>query len=118
MSRGRSLPTMQNPSGASAISPPPTGLAGYIRDETERLEALSYSCGVIAYYWGVRRSVEGLNHHNVFLSDEFEASWNRAARPEVRRPSSLRVPVGPGLAWVVMNPSSASSVPVRLSSIH
>lgn len=38
-----------------------------------------FSAGVIAYYWSVRRRVEGLSHHNVFLSGACQQQPLRSA---------------------------------------
>eukprot|EP01025_Chloroclados_australasicus_P000742 TRINITY_DN10281_c1_g1_i1.p1 TRINITY_DN10281_c1_g1~~TRINITY_DN10281_c1_g1_i1.p1 ORF type:complete len:560 (-),score=57.27 TRINITY_DN10281_c1_g1_i1:380-1957(-) len=51
----------------------------------EKYKQWEYSATVFAYYWSVDTKIEGLNHHNVFLSDEFKESWDRATNPESLR---------------------------------
>lgn len=51
----------------------------YAAKRYEQLGRLQYSSGVIAYNWSVGQRFEQLQHHNVFLSDEYEESWSQAA---------------------------------------
>ena len=69
------------PSSSAALSP---AAAAYGRQQHERLGRLKYSTGVIAYNWSVGRRVEGLRHHNVFLSEpeQPQRAWQPATRPE------------------------------------
>eukprot|EP00775_Hariotina_reticulata_P005714 gene5714-5954_t len=52
--------------------------ASTVRCKQQLLAEKDYSAGVIAYYWCVDKRLDGLCHHNVFLSDEYVASWQRA----------------------------------------
>lgn len=62
--------------GAAAAVPAAT--AAYAQQRHDALGRLQYSAGVIAYHWRLSRRLEGLSHHNVFLSTEYEAAWRRA----------------------------------------
>lgn len=42
-----------------------------------RLERLKYTCGALTFYWGVRGTCAPLGHHNVFLADDYRASFDR-----------------------------------------
>jgi phytoene desaturase (3,4-didehydrolycopene-forming) len=66
-------------SAGSAASP---AAAAYGQQQHERLGRLKYSAGVIAFNWSVGRQLEGLLHHNIFLSDQWQQSWRPAGRPE------------------------------------
>ncbi|CAG9467515.1 unnamed protein product [Pedinophyceae sp. YPF-701] len=48
-----------------------------------------YSCAVVSFNWGISKPVPELLHHNVFLSDDWEASWDRATAPDkfVKKPN-------------------------------
>lgn len=41
-----------------------------VRHKQQQLAAKQYSAGVIAYYWCVNKRLDGLCHHNVFLSGD------------------------------------------------
>jgi phytoene desaturase (3,4-didehydrolycopene-forming) len=56
-------------------------VANHAAKETKKLSNLKYSMGVIAYNWCITGKLEGLAHHNVFLSEKFEAAWKPAATP-------------------------------------
>lgn len=43
----------------------------------ERLEHLTYTCSALMFYWGVDRVYAQLGHHNVFLSGDYRASFDR-----------------------------------------
>ncbi|GAQ81597.1 phytoene dehydrogenase [Klebsormidium nitens] len=43
-----------------------------------RLAGLDYSAGVIEFCWCLDQPLPLLSHHSVFLSDEYERSWDRA----------------------------------------
>ena len=64
-------------------SPKARGKGASIRDKWD------YSCGVVSFNWGINKPVPELLHHNVFLSDEYEASWDRAATKDgfVKKPN-------------------------------
>lgn len=47
------------------------------RAETERLERLRYTCSAIMFYWGVGHVYPQLGTHNVFLADNYRASFDR-----------------------------------------
>src|SRR5690348_1122160 len=47
------------------------------RAETERLERLRYTCSAIMFYWGVDHVYPQLGTHNVFLADNYRASFDR-----------------------------------------
>ena len=87
-SSGSEGSTSSSSSVASGNSQAPTTLspaaAAYGRQQHERLGRLKYSAGVIAYNWSVGQRVEGLQHHNVFLSEPEQAqrAWRPATRPE------------------------------------
>jgi phytoene desaturase (3,4-didehydrolycopene-forming) len=42
------------------------------------LGSLAYSNGVLIYCWAIDRKVDGLLHHNVFVSDNRREAWNPA----------------------------------------
>jgi phytoene desaturase len=46
-------------------------------EETRRLEQKKYTCSAIMFYWGVDKVYPQLQHHNVFLADEYRASFDR-----------------------------------------
>lgn len=50
-----------------------------LRDEEawHRLDQKKYTCSAITFYWGVNRVYPQLQHHNVFLSDAYRASFDR-----------------------------------------
>ncbi|WIA13356.1 hypothetical protein OEZ85_006938 [Tetradesmus obliquus] len=56
--------------------------ASGVRHKQRQLASKEYSAGVIAFYWCVSRRLDMLCHHNVFLSDQYKASWQRATTPE------------------------------------
>ncbi|KAL4534773.1 hypothetical protein Ndes2437A_g05531 [Nannochloris sp. 'desiccata'] len=60
---------------------PIASVADYALKQTKKLSNLKYSAGVIAYNWCIKGKLEGLAHHNVFLSEKFEAAWKPAATP-------------------------------------
>ncbi|MFW6183957.1 MAG: phytoene desaturase family protein [Chloroflexota bacterium] len=47
------------------------------REGTEKLERKKYTCSAITFYWGVDRAYPQLYPPNVFLSDEYRASFER-----------------------------------------
>ncbi len=47
------------------------------RAEADRLERLKYTCSAIMFYWGVDRVYPQLGTHNVFLSGDYRASFDR-----------------------------------------
>jgi len=57
------------------------GGEGYYRDAGQELSGKAYSASVMAYYWGVGRALPQLAHHNVFLSEDYRRSWDRARGP-------------------------------------
>jgi phytoene desaturase (3,4-didehydrolycopene-forming) len=56
-------------------------VADHAVQQTHKLSKLKYSSGVIAYNWCIQGKLEELAHHNVFLSETFEAAWRPAATP-------------------------------------
>lgn len=42
--------------------------ASGVSHKQQQLAAKEFSAGVIAYYWCVNKKLEGLRHHNVFMS--------------------------------------------------
>ncbi|CAM6092932.1 unnamed protein product [Calypogeia fissa] len=44
----------------------------------ERLTRSKYSASVISFNWSLDSHLDGLNHHNIFLSESYERSWDRA----------------------------------------
>jgi phytoene desaturase len=42
----------------------------------ERLERLTYTCSAIMFYWGLDKVYPQLEHHNVFLSGDYRASFD------------------------------------------
>lgn len=52
-----------------------------IKEKSKKLATMDYSAGVIAFHWALDKKVEKLNHHNIFMSNEFEESWKRAIDP-------------------------------------
>jgi phytoene desaturase len=47
------------------------------RAAAERLERLKYTCSAIMFYWGVDKMYPQLGMHNVFLSGDYRASFDR-----------------------------------------
>jgi len=47
------------------------------RAEADRLERLKYTCSAIMFYWGVDKVYPQLGMHNVFLSGDYRASFDR-----------------------------------------
>lgn len=47
------------------------------RAEANRLEKLQYTCSAIMFYWAVDRVYPQLDTHNVFLSGDYRASFDR-----------------------------------------
>ncbi len=47
------------------------------RAEAERLDRKKYTCSAIMFYWGMDRVYPDLGHHNVFLSGDYRASFDR-----------------------------------------
>ncbi|KAF6244121.1 hypothetical protein COO60DRAFT_1708158 [Scenedesmus sp. NREL 46B-D3] len=60
-----------------------------VRHKQQQLASKQFSAGVVAYYWCVRKCLDRLCHHNVFLSDQYKLSWRCAATPQdfVARPN-------------------------------
>lgn len=50
------------------------------RSEAERLERLKYTCSAIMFYWGMDKPFPQLGMHNVFLSGDYRASFDRIFR--------------------------------------
>jgi hypothetical protein len=48
---------------------------------SKNLLQYNYSAGVIAYNRALDKRLQDLRHHNVFLSDSYQESWNRATDP-------------------------------------
>ncbi|KAL3685310.1 hypothetical protein R1sor_003332 [Riccia sorocarpa] len=53
-------------------------LGSYGSRQASNLLRAKYSASVIAFQWALNTHLEGLSHHNVFLSDQYEKSWQRA----------------------------------------
>lgn len=47
------------------------------RAEADRLARLKYTCSAIMFYWGVDRICDQLGFHNIFLSGDYRASFER-----------------------------------------
>lgn len=47
------------------------------RRSADRLERLEYTCSAFTFYWGVDRTCPRLDTHNVFLSGDYRASFDR-----------------------------------------
>jgi len=47
---------------------------------SDKLESARYTCGTITYYWGVNKIYPQLRTHNVFLSTDYRASFDRIFR--------------------------------------
>jgi phytoene desaturase len=47
------------------------------RAEAERLERLKYTCSALMFYWGVDKVFPQIRMHNVFLSGDYRASFDR-----------------------------------------
>ena len=45
--------------------------------KSARLDSLKYSCSAICFHWGLDKIYPQLDHHNVFLSDDFRDSLDR-----------------------------------------
>jgi phytoene desaturase len=45
--------------------------------KSARLDRLKYSCSAICFHWGLDKIYPQLDHHNVFLSDDFRDSLDR-----------------------------------------
>ena len=45
--------------------------------EAKKLEKQKYTCSTIMFYWGVDRQYPEIGHHNVFLSNDYKASFDR-----------------------------------------
>jgi phytoene desaturase len=45
--------------------------------KSARLDRLKYSCSAICFHWGLDKIYPQLDHHNVFLSDDFRNSLDR-----------------------------------------
>lgn len=48
--------------------------------KSARLEKLKYSCSVICFHWGLDKVYPQLDHHSVFLSDQFREGLDRIMR--------------------------------------
>jgi glycine/D-amino acid oxidase-like deaminating enzyme len=68
-------------SGAGSAGSTDSSSASYSRQQHERLAQLDYSAGVIAFNWCCSQRFPRLLHHNVFLSGEYQRSWQRATLP-------------------------------------
>ncbi|KAL2653442.1 hypothetical protein R1flu_021570 [Riccia fluitans] len=64
-------------------------LGSYGRKQASNLLQSKYSASVIAFQWAMNTHLEGLSHHNVFLSDLYEKSWQRVtnASSMIERPN-------------------------------
>jgi phytoene desaturase (3,4-didehydrolycopene-forming) len=64
-------------------SPPSfsTKVETYARNKSKKLSKMQYSSGIIEYCWCINRKLDQLQHHNIFLSDEYQASWQLANQP-------------------------------------
>jgi len=47
------------------------------RAEADRLERMKYTCSAIMFYWGVDKVYGQLGVHNIFLSGDYRASFDR-----------------------------------------
>jgi phytoene desaturase len=45
--------------------------------QARRLDRLTYTCSAIMFYWGLDKVYPQLEHHNVFLSGDYRASFDR-----------------------------------------
>jgi phytoene desaturase len=50
------------------------------KSEADRLEHLKYTCSAVMFYWGVDKVYPQLVTHNVFLSGDYRASFDRIFR--------------------------------------
>eukprot|EP00884_Botryococcus_braunii_P007059 jgi/Botrbrau1/16354/Bobra.178_1s0007.1 len=50
----------------------------YAEQQRDKLAKKRYSAGVISFYWSLDRTFPHLQHHNIFLSGDYEKSWQRA----------------------------------------
>ena len=48
-----------------------------VHAEADRLERMKYTCSAIMFYWGVDKVYEQLGVHNIFLSGDYRASFDR-----------------------------------------
>jgi phytoene desaturase len=48
--------------------------------KSARLDKLKYSCSAICFHWGLDKTYPQLDHHNVFLSDDFRNSLDRIVK--------------------------------------
>jgi phytoene desaturase len=47
------------------------------QEPVKKLENKKYTCSAIMFYWGVDKVYPDLGHHNVFLADDYRASFDR-----------------------------------------
>lgn len=47
------------------------------KSAADKIDKMKYTCSAIMYYWGMDKIYEDLKHHNVFLSSEYRASFDR-----------------------------------------
>lgn len=45
-------------------------------DEAKQLEKKKYTCSTIMFYWGVDKRYPQIDHHNVFLSNDYKSSFD------------------------------------------
>ena len=38
------------------------------------------TCGVVTFYWGIRKKIAGLPHHSIFLPDHYEKTFNHLTK--------------------------------------
>jgi len=47
------------------------------KKKTKHLSRMKYSCSAVCLHWGLDKAYPGLDHHNVFLSDNFREGFNK-----------------------------------------
>ena len=97
-------------SGDSSSSGSGGSAAEYGRQQHARLGRLQFSSGVIAFNWDVSRRLEGLLHHNIFLSDQWRQSWQLAGSREELLPR-------PNFYVCVPNRTDPSAAPAGCDSV-
>lgn len=68
--------TVGNSSSSSSMKVPK-----YAKNKSKKLSKMKYSAGIIEYCWCINRKLNQLLHHNIFLSGEYQASWQLANQP-------------------------------------
>jgi phytoene desaturase len=51
--------------------------------QAKRLEHKKYTCSAIMFYWGTDKTYPQLEHHNIYLSDDYRPSFDRIFRDHV-----------------------------------